>query len=205
MRFRLIPWRWLFSIVLLVVVIGSISGYAVYKNCSYRNLHTVKAGVMYRSGQLSPRVLERVIYEYNIGTVVNLRGSTAVHPGKSVDQEEHLCFKNFTQFVAIPLGSSEHRKPVSPGDAYELIDQAVQQFLDVLNDPVNYPRPILVHCLAGVHRTGVMIALYRMEHEGWSKEQALAEMQEYGYTDTTQYDPLLEYIRSWTLKRKVSR
>lgn len=205
MRYLFIPWRWLLSFFLLLGVLGSISGYAYYKNRSYRNLQTVKAGVMYRSGQLSPKVLERVIYEYNIGTVINLRGADPVHQNDSVLREEQLCFRNFTQFVSIPLGSTEQRKPVSPGEAHELIEQAVQQFLDVLNDPVNYPRPILVHCLAGIHRTGVMIALYRMEHEGWTKEQALAEMRDQGYKELNQYDPLRDYVQAWTVKRKITR
>jgi protein tyrosine/serine phosphatase len=33
-----------------------------------------------------------------------------------------------------------------------------------------------VHCQHGVDRTGAMMAVYRMEEEGWSNTEASAEM-----------------------------
>jgi len=38
-----------------------------------------------------------------------------------------------------------------------------------------------VHCVGGRHRTGVMTAAYRMTHEGWTAEQAFAEMKQYRF------------------------
>lgn len=37
-------------------------------------------------------------------------------------------------------------------------------------------QPVLVHCQHGSDRTGTMIAIYRIVVEGWTKEQAKAEM-----------------------------
>jgi protein tyrosine/serine phosphatase len=48
-----------------------------------------------------------------------------------------------------------------------------------MDDPANYP--VWVHCTAGRDRTGAMCAVYRMEYDHWSAEQALAEMREYGF------------------------
>ncbi len=42
--------------------------------------------------------------------------------------------------------------------------------------------PIYVHCEHGKDRTGLVIALYRMRADGWSQEQAAAEMKEMGHT-----------------------
>jgi protein tyrosine/serine phosphatase len=50
-----------------------------------------------------------------------------------------------------------------------------------MSDPANHP--VLVHCFAGIHRTGAFCALYRMEFDGWSNEQAVQEMKELGYAD----------------------
>ncbi len=36
---------------------------------------------------------------------------------------------------------------------------------------------VLVHCKHGADRTGVVIAMYRIVYQGWSKEQALDEME----------------------------
>lgn len=41
--------------------------------------------------------------------------------------------------------------------------------------------PFLVHCQHGADRTGVMMAMYRMVEQGWSREEALREMREGGY------------------------
>jgi len=40
--------------------------------------------------------------------------------------------------------------------------------------------PVLVHCKHGQNRTGLVAALYRIVHQGWSKEEALAEMRSFG-------------------------
>jgi protein tyrosine/serine phosphatase len=40
---------------------------------------------------------------------------------------------------------------------------------------------VFVHCRRGAERTGVMIAAYRMALEGWSADEARAEMEAYGF------------------------
>lgn len=40
--------------------------------------------------------------------------------------------------------------------------------------------PIYVHCKAGVDRTGMVCAAYRMEVQGWDKKRAIAEMKDLG-------------------------
>ncbi len=41
--------------------------------------------------------------------------------------------------------------------------------------------PILVHCQHGADRTGVVIAMYRIIYQGWSKAQAIDEMEHGGF------------------------
>lgn len=40
---------------------------------------------------------------------------------------------------------------------------------------------VLIHCQHGADRTGLVSAVYRMIHQGWSKEEALDELQNGGY------------------------
>jgi len=40
--------------------------------------------------------------------------------------------------------------------------------------------PVLIHCKHGQNRTGLVAALYRMIYQGWSKQEALAEMRSFG-------------------------
>jgi tyrosine-protein phosphatase SIW14 len=193
-------WRYWLSTMLLVGVVASIAWYAWNQEHHYRNVRVVKPGVLYRSGQLTKKGLERVLYENNIATVISLRGNTQGQPSTHA-WEEAVCFKNFVHYVSIPLGSTEQRTHPSPGESFQLIDGAAKQFLDIMTDPVTYPRPVLVHCLAGVHRTGVMAALFRIEKEGWTRERAIAEMRALGYDDFTSYDPLRDYLLHWKVKR----
>jgi tyrosine-protein phosphatase SIW14 len=49
----------------------------------------------------------------------------------------------------------------------------------VLDDESSYP--ILLHCKAGLHRTGRLTAIYRMEYLGWTRGEALREARANGY------------------------
>jgi len=44
----------------------------------------------------------------------------------------------------------------------------------------NSQGPVFVHCRHGCDRTGTIIACYRIQHDGWSSEAALAEARTYG-------------------------
>ena len=52
-------------------------------------------------------------------------------------------------------------------------------FLRIVNDPAQ--QPVYVHCAGGRHRTGVMTAIYRMEKDGWTSDQAFKEMKKYDF------------------------
>jgi protein tyrosine phosphatase (PTP) superfamily phosphohydrolase (DUF442 family) len=81
-------------------------------------------------------------------------------------------------------GSTEKQRVEAAGMRYERIKlessdaperQQVARFLELVRDPTL--RPVYVHCLHGVDRTGTMMAVYRMEDEGWTNAEAFAEMQ----------------------------
>jgi protein tyrosine/serine phosphatase len=50
--------------------------------------------------------------------------------------------------------------------------------LALLNDSSEWP--IFVHCRRGADRTGTAIACYRIAHDHWSNQQALAEAKTLG-------------------------
>ena len=62
--------------------------------------------------------------------------------------------------------------------SYPSIEQ-VNEFLKVANDPET--GKFFVHCAGGRHRTGVVGAVYRFNHDGWNLEQVLAEMNQYDF------------------------
>ena len=72
------------------------------------------------------------------------------------------------RFYRIPM--TQHVPPTPAQIAY---------FLEIVNDAQH--QPIYVHCRGGRHRTGVMTAVYRMQHDGWSADQAFHEMKRYRF------------------------
>ncbi|MGH7198705.1 MAG: fused DSP-PTPase phosphatase/NAD kinase-like protein [Candidatus Omnitrophota bacterium] len=71
-------------------------------------------------------------------------------------------------------------------------DRVAKKFFELIEDPSNHP--VYVHCFSGRDRTGMMVALYRMEKEGWSYDEAIAEMKGFGY-DEKSYPNLADYLR----------
>jgi protein tyrosine/serine phosphatase len=62
--------------------------------------------------------------------------------------------------------------------SYPSIEQ-VNQFLKVIDDPET--GKFFVHCAGGRHRTGVVGAVYRFNHDGWNLEQVIAEMERFDF------------------------
>ena len=54
--------------------------------------------------------------------------------------------------------------------------------------------PVLMHCKHGSDRTGLMSAMYRVVIQGWSKEEALNEMTQGGYGDSSHFKDGIRYM-----------
>lgn len=59
-------------------------------------------------------------------------------------------------------------------------DAVFAKFLKVLRE--NHGKKVFVHCRLGDDRTGMMVAAYRMADEGWTAEEAMREMQTFGFS-----------------------
>lgn len=150
-----------------------------------RRFHVVREGVLYRSAQLSLAGLKRLIRDHGIRTVVNLRDGSTV----SDQEEQRFCQANGIRFVRIAPLSWDGVQGSTP------IDEGLRTFLDTLRKPEHLP--VLVHCYRGVHRTGQYCAVYRIEYEGWSVPEALAEMVELGYNLLDEHADVRRYFASY--------
>ena len=74
----------------------------------------------------------------------------------------------------------------------------VEEFLAIVADPDR--RPVLLHCNHGIDRTGVMIAVFRMEYDGWSNEEAL---QEYLKARPKPRPERVDFILNYTRRKPV--
>lgn len=134
-----------------------------------RHFAVVEPGVLFRCGQPHVRDLETIKREHGLKTVVCARGGTR-HPlrGRWFRKERRWAEQNGVRFEHMPFSDAA----TPPADVFD-------RFLAVLADPQS--RPVLVHCEQGFHRTGILVAAYRIRHCGWTLERALDEMAEAGF------------------------
>ena len=81
--------------------------------------------------------------------------------------------------------------------------EAIDKFLALLDDPASYP--VLLHCKAGLNRTGCMVAVYRMEYQRWSAAEAVEEMKELGFGDSacnSANDYIVQYVLAYQRRHR---
>ena len=79
-----------------------------------------------------------------------------------------------------------------PMTAFRVKDDEVVRFLHIVGNSGN--APIFVHCQRGADRTGLMCAMYRIAIQGWTKDEAIAEMTQGGFRFNHGYQNVVNYI-----------
>jgi protein tyrosine/serine phosphatase len=72
-------------------------------------------------------------------------------------------------------------------------DEELKRFFEVVLDPAH--QPVYFHCAFGKDRTGTMAAVYRLELDGWTADEALQEMEAFGYHNI--YRDLINFVRAY--------
>lgn len=188
-----VPWILGISLALFMTV----TPFVYYRShyTTYKRLRIVDDGKLYRSGCLTVDGFEHAIKTYGIRTIVNLQ-EEAPDPNlrkafldAEREKESELCRRlgvdlEFLEVELLPPG--ETRDP-----------KTIDQFLEIMNDPSK--QPVLLHCRAGLHRTGILVAIYRMQHHGWSSYEALQELRAMGFGRLKSY-VANEYIRQYVVE-----
>lgn len=129
---------------------------------------------LYRSAQPSRSKLFRYREDYDIQVVLNLR-----HDAGEKERED-VAAVNLV-FDHIPM--LDNAAPT-----YEEVRDA----LDVMRCGLT----VLVQCMGGRHRTGLMVAVYRVVEQGWSKEVAWKGAERHGWYSANGHRP----IKDWFFK-----
>lgn len=128
---------------------------------------------IYRGGQPEDDEYEQLA-AIGIKTVIDLREDPEKYARRSA-QDAGL------RYINIRLNSK--RPPT--------IEES-DQFLRLVNDQNNWP--VFVHCAGGRHRTGVLLAVYRMEMDGWSARQAYEEMKDFKFYSSWGHGDMKAYV-----------
>jgi tyrosine-protein phosphatase SIW14 len=137
---------------------------------------------IYRGGQ--PKDVEfRQLAVLGIKTVLDLRGDA--EPDSKTEAEQAGL-----QYINLPLVPKRYPQA-----------DAATRFLEIVNDQANWP--VFVHCAGGRHRTGAMVAVYRMEMDHWTVDQAYKEMKQYDFYTHGGYGCFKEYVYDYSRNKQL--
>ena len=152
-----------------------------------RNFCVVRPGVLWRS-EAPTRADAQWLVEHGVGTVVSLqldvrRSFESVRIAHG--QVRSIVYYRVPDFSAIQVLTHRH------------LDEHVAEVLAIIGKA---PKPVLISCRAGVDRTGVIAAAYRMLVQGWSAKRAISDMDGFH----SPWDPLNNrYVLSISGARKA--
>ncbi|HKS89095.1 MAG TPA: dual specificity protein phosphatase family protein [Stellaceae bacterium] len=138
------------------ISLGAYSGVLIWDD----NFHAVRAGVLYRSAQPSGADLRSAAQRHGIRSVLNLRGA---NPG-SAWYDEEIAASRALGLVHYDYALSARRFVTGRqiGDLIAILRAA--------------PKPLLIHCMSGADRAGLVAALYRYAVMGVSAADADREL-----------------------------
>ena len=149
---------------------------------------------LYRSRQPSTGALKNILAQHPF-----VEGSAPIHT-----IVELLAIRDVDGQVLGDASPVQHEwlkfNPFHP------VDSDVLTFLRIVTDKAS--QPVLVHCAQGSDRTGMMVAIYRIVVQGWSKDDALKEMVDGGYGFHGVFQDLVRYVRNLdvdALKNKMAQ
>jgi protein-tyrosine phosphatase len=190
--------RWLLG-TLLIALLTAVPFYYYRAQYTYdKRLREVVPGVLYRSGQMTEEGFADAVARYHIRTFINAQDEYPdpdiwhSYLNRRTIKETELCRRLGVRYVFLPPDL------VPPQDVPAHHPAAIDQLLTILDDPAN--QPVLIHCKAGLHRTGVFVAVYRMEYDHWTPRQALAELRGNGFGEfvsSSANDYIVQYIHTY--------
>jgi tyrosine-protein phosphatase SIW14 len=136
----------------------------------------------------SAGVVDNTIRIDNFGRVDSILYRGAQPEGRDYQDLKQLGVKSIINLTSDDADANEKATAESAGMTYVQIPMTthtpptstqLSEFLRIVNDPAS--QPVYVHCVGGRHRTGVMTAVYRMTHDGWTADQAFKEMKQYNF------------------------
>ncbi|MEK6325378.1 MAG: tyrosine-protein phosphatase [Acidobacteriota bacterium] len=88
------------------------------------------------------------------------------------------------RYFNIPMSDKDYPK-----------DETIDEFLKISKEESNWP--FYVHCAGGRHRTGLMGAMYRFNHDGWDYNKAYQEMKNYDFYTRWGHGEIKKYVEDY--------
>ena len=169
----------------IIVAVVAVAIYAWEEHLGERlipkNFGVVEDGAIYRAGNLSAPMYEKVVEERGVRTVIDF-GGYLDYP-ETFDRIKALDERLGVERFLLPVGGD------ATGDPNRYVEA-----LRIMGDESR--GPFLVHCAAGAQRTGMCILLHRVINEGWTVAEAYEETRSYGH-DPGKNWKFMHFLGTW--------
>jgi protein-tyrosine phosphatase len=141
--------------IALLVTVGVVWAGIYYAHwvCVRRRFVMITPGQLYQSARMEPHRLIRCARRHQIEVVIDFRGPSEVHA------EAQALAAAGIRHINIPVCTNPSA-------------EAIRRFVEVVLVERNAGRRVLLHCKDGEGRAIAFAAIYRIEFEGWSAQQA---------------------------------
>ena len=140
---RLLEWLGKAAAISTLCLLAFVGGLYLHVQSNF-NLHAVEAGLVYRSGQLSPARLASLVRDAGLRSVINLRG-----------EQVGVAWYDQELRITQDLGVTLINYPISARSV--LSGEQMQKLSALIRDA---EKPVLIHCSGGADRTGLACAVY---------------------------------------------
>jgi protein tyrosine/serine phosphatase len=170
------------TLIAIIALIGALSSFSFAKSHDSRfpNIKIDNFGQMderfYRGARPKPEDF-KTLAALGINTVIDLTDN-------SMQKEKPAVEAAGMRYINIPIVDK----------SYPSLAQA-NDFLKAVNDPAT--GKFYVHCAGGRHRTGIMGAVYRFNHDHWNFDQAYAEMKQFDFYTSNGHGKQLDFIQDY--------
>ncbi len=181
---------------LLAIVLIFVGKYVYDMNINH-NFETITEGKVYKSGMIPPDQIESYVKKYHIKSIVDLRfPGTADLVNNPEVPAELTAEKNAVEKIKGVNYFNDGSDQVPKQENLDI-------FFKVMDNPDNYP--VLIHCYHGVGRAEMYSALYRIEYENFTNEQARqgvrALIKFSSFDDGT---PKGEYLKAYKSRKQLA-
>lgn len=146
-----------------IIILAGVGKYVYDMNINH-NFETITEGKVYKSGVIPPNEIESYVKKYNIKSIID------------------LCFPGTADLVnnpEIPTELTAEKEAIAKikgvnyfnnGSDQVPTQENIDSFLKIMDNKDNYP--VLIHCYHGVGRAEMYSAIYRIEYENFTNEEA---------------------------------
>lgn len=182
-------------LVLAVVLI--LVGKYVYDMNFNHNFETITEGKVYKSGVIPPSEIDTYIKKYHIKSIIDLRfpgtgddvNNPEIHSELNAEKDAVAKIKDITYF--------------NNGSDQVPVQKNLDMFFEIMDNPANYP--VLIHCYHGTGRAELYSAIYRIEYENFTNEEARSGVRTLvKWSSFDDGKPKGEYLKAYKSRKELA-